>query len=167
MASDCQLQLLVTVKVKNCCLCVLEGKYLCEDEKQGEKRCLRKRKRKESTIHWKEGICAWKRLSVRKKKVCGVWQYISLYFLWRTTGGRFLSLSLSQLSEIEGERARRMCKDVEKGLEMILFPPPPLSLSLFLFLSLSLSYHRCETSKKGPTPPNPLYRVSTRPVKMS
>ncbi len=89
-------------------------------------------------------------------------------FLWRTTGGRFLSLSLNQLSEIEGEMARRMCKDVEKGLEMIISPPPSLSLSLFIFLFVSLSYHRCETSKKKrPHSSQPTLQIEHSPVKMS
>lgn len=78
-------------------------------------------------MHRKESICVWKRLSVNK--MCGLCQYMSLYFCGEPQGGDF-SLSPRWLSEIEErERAQRMCKDVEKGLEMILFPPPlPLSL---------------------------------------
>lgn len=59
------------LQVKNCCLCVLEGKYLCEDEKQWGKGCLRERERKESIKHWKESICAWKKPECEKKK--SVW----------------------------------------------------------------------------------------------
>lgn len=91
----------------------------------------RKREKREHKTLKRKYLCV-KKPECEKKK-CVVCDSTSLYFCGEPQGGDF-SLSLSQLSEIEGERARRMCKDVEKGLEMILFPPPPFSLALSLSL---------------------------------
>ncbi len=152
--------LLVTGKVKNCCLCVLEGKYLCEDEKQGEKRCLRERKRKESTIRWKECICAW-------KKVCGVWQYISLYFCGEPQGGDF-SLSVWINCQKSKERWRGECAKMLRRAWRWLYPPHLLSLSFSLSFSLSLSpITGVKLQKKRPHSSQPTLQIEHSPVKMS
>lgn len=106
---------------------LLEGKYLCEDEKQGG---VWEKEREKRAYNIEKKVSVREKAWVCEKK-CVVCDSTSLYFCGEPQGGDF-SLSLSQLSEIEGEKARRMCKDVEKGLEMILFPPPPFSLALSL-----------------------------------
>lgn len=109
---------------------MLEGKYLCEDEKQGEKRCLRERKRKESTIHWKEGICAW-------KKKCAMCDSTYLCIFVENHRGE---ISLSQSESTVRNRRRDGEENVQRcwegpGDDYI---PPTFSLSLSLSLSFSL-----------------------------